>query len=93
MTAPRVAGRPTPNTELAVWLALIVALVGLLQTGTPAPVAVLSLFVVTTVLALSLRWRVGPVVIIVLLLVGFALRAVPSSSFSDVLLVTVAFTV
>lgn len=92
MTAPRVAGRPTPKTELAVWIALVVALVGLLQTGTPPPVAVLSLFVVATVLALSLRWRVGPVVIIVLLLVGLALRAVPSSGFSDVLLVTEAAT-
>jgi hypothetical protein len=92
VTAPRVAGRPTPKTELAVWIALVVALVGLLQTGTPPPVAVLSLFVVATVLALSLRWRVGPVVIIVLLLVGLALRAVPSSGFSDVLLVTEAAT-
>ena len=74
------------------WLALIVALVGLLQSGTPTRVAVLSLVVVAGTLALSLRWRIGPVVVVVLLLVGIALRAAPSSGFSDVLLVTEAAT-
>jgi hypothetical protein len=84
--------RPTPRTELAVWLALIVALVGLLQTGTPPRVAVLSLIVVAITLALSLRWRIGPAVIVVVLLVGLALRLAPSSGFSDVLVVTEAAT-
>lgn len=73
-----------------VWLALVVALVGLLQTGTPPPIVVLSLMVVAVTLALSLRWRIGPAVVVVLLLVGLALRAAPSTGFSDVLTVTEA---
>ncbi len=72
------------------WLALIVALAALLQTGTPPRVVVLSLIVVAVTLAASLRWRLGPLVIVVLLLVGLALRAVPSSGYSDVLVVTEA---
>jgi len=75
---------------VAVWLGLIVALVGLLQTGTPARGAVLSLIVVAATLAVSLRWRIGAVAVIVLLGVGIALRVVPSSGFSDVLIVTEA---
>jgi hypothetical protein len=82
--------RPTPRTELAIWLALVVALVGLLQTGTPPRVVVLALVVVAVTLAVSLRWRIGPAVVVVLLLVGLALRAVPSTGFSDVLDVTEA---
>ena len=90
MTVDAHADRPTPRTELAVWLALIVALVGLLQSGTPPRVAVLSLIVVAITLALSLRWRIGGAAVIVLLLVGVALRLAPSSGFSDVLVVTEA---
>jgi hypothetical protein len=51
---------------------------------------VLALIVVGVTLALSLRWRIGPMVVVVMLLLGVALRAVPSSGFSDVLLVTEA---
>ncbi len=91
MTGPGTADvRPTPRTELAVWLALIVALVGLLQAGTPPRMVVLALIVVAATLAVSLRWRIGPTVIVVLLLLGMALRAVPSTGFSDVLVVTEA---
>mgnify|MGYP001828629721 CR=1 FL=1 len=82
--------RPRPHTELAVWLALIVALVGLLQAGTPPRVVVLSLIVVAVTLALSLRWRLGPLVVLVLLLVGVALRLAPATGFSDVLVVSEA---
>lgn len=81
---------PTTRAELAVWLGLIVALVGLLQSGTPPRVAVLSLIVVAITLALSLRWRIGWAAVVVLLVVGIALRVVPSSGFSDVLLVSEA---
>jgi hypothetical protein len=84
------AGQPILRTDVAVWLGLIVALVGLLQTGTPARVAVLSLIVVAATLAVSLRWRIGAVAMIVLLGVGIAVRVVPSSGFSDVLIVTEA---
>ncbi len=82
----------TTRTELAIWLALIVALVGLLQSGTPPRVAVLSLIVVAITLAASLRWRIGPLAVIVLLVVGIALRLAPSSGFSDVLVVSEAAT-
>lgn len=91
MTQPRPAEfRPTPKTDLAVWLGLIVALVGLLQTGTPPRMVVLALIVVSITLAASLRWRMGPMVVVVLFLLGMALRAVPSTGFSDVLVVTEA---
>ncbi len=83
---------PTTRTELAIWLALIVALVGLLQSGTPPRIAVLSLIVIAITLAASLRWRIGPLVVIVLLVVGIALRLAPSSGFSDVLVVSEAAT-
>lgn len=79
-----------PRTDKVVWLALLVALVGLLQAGTPPRVVVLAAIVVTGSLAYSLRWRLGGGAIIVLLLVGLALRVVPSSGYSDVLVVTEA---
>jgi hypothetical protein len=92
-----VTTAPAPTTESAttdrmVWLALVVALVGLLQAGTPPRVAVLALIVVAVTLAISLRWRVAGGAIVVLLIVGLALRAVPSSGYSDVLTVTEAAT-
>ena len=91
MTGARpTEARPTPKTELVVWLALVVALVALLQAGTPPRMVVLSLIAVAITLAASLRWRIGPTVIVVLLLLGMALRAVPSTGFSDVLTVTEA---
>jgi len=77
-------------TDKVVWLALLVALVGLLQAGTPPRVAVLAAIVVAGSLAYSLRWRLGGGAIVVLLLVGLALRAAPSSGYSDVLAVTEA---
>ena len=82
--------RPARTTELAVWLALIVAIVGLLQAGTPPRVTVLSLIVVAATLAVSLRWRIGPAAVLILLAVGIALRLAPATGFSDVLVVTEA---
>lgn len=82
--------RPAPRTDLAVWLALIVALVGLLQPGAPPRVTVLSLILVAVTLAISLRWRIGGAAVLVLLLVGIALRLEPSTGYSDVLSVTEA---
>lgn len=85
-----IGARPSPATDLVVWLGLIVAIVGLAHGGTPPRVMVLSLIVVAATLALSLRWRLGGAVVVVLLLVGVALRAAPPTGFSDVLTVTVA---
>ncbi len=81
---------PAPPTDKVVWLALLVALVGLLQAGTPPRVMVLAAIVLAGTLAYSLRWRLGGGAIVVLLLVGLALRAVPASGYSDVLAVTEA---
>ena len=72
------------------WLALLVAILGLLGPGTPLPVAVLSLIAVTVTLVISLHWHVGRVAVIVLLVVGIALRLVPPGGYSDVLTVTEA---
>ena len=66
------------------------ALVGLLQAGTPPRVTVLSLIVVAATLAASLRWRIGWAAVIILLAVGIALRVAPATGFSDVLVVTEA---
>jgi len=85
-------GVPATGTDTATRLALIVAAVGLLLPGTPPPVAVLSLIGVVATLLASMRWRTGRLVIIVLLVVGIALRLAPSSGFSDVLMVTEAAT-
>jgi hypothetical protein len=81
---------PARRTEQVVWLALIVATVGLLQAGTPPRVTVLSLIVVAATLAASLRWRIGGVAVVVLLAVGVALRLSPATGSSDVLLTTEA---
>ena len=78
------------SSRSATQLALVVALVGLLQAGTPAPVTVLSLIAVASTLAVSTRWRVGVAAIIVVAGVGVALRLAPATGFSDVLLVTEA---
>lgn len=90
MTATAASDRPTTSTDLATWLALLVAIVGLLQAGTPPRVTVLALIVVVGTLALSLRWRLGPLVVLILLAVGVALRLAPATGFSDVLVVSQA---
>ena len=89
------AGSPAearPRTDRVVWLALVVALVLSLQVGTPPRVVVLSAIVIAATLAFSLHWRVAGGAIVVLLLVGLALRIAPPTGFSDVLTVTEAAT-
>jgi hypothetical protein len=88
----KVPAEPRPRTDRVVWLALVVALALLLQTGTPPRVVVLSAIVIAASLAYSLQWRLGAGAIAVLLLVGLALRVTPSTGFSDVLTVTEAAT-
>ena len=89
---PQGPAPEAPTTDRVVWLALIVALVLLLQTGTPPRVVVLSAIVIAATLAFSLKWRLAGGAIVVLLLVGLALRIVPPTGFSDVLTVTEAAT-
>ena len=78
------------SSRTATQLALVVALVGLMQAGTPPPVTVLSLIAVASTLAASTRLRVGVAAIVVLAGVGVALRLAPATGFSDVLVVTEA---
>ncbi|MEX1335940.1 MAG: hypothetical protein AB1Z66_11620, partial [Candidatus Limnocylindrales bacterium] len=72
------------------WLALFVALLLVLQTGTPPRAFVLAAIIIAATLAYSLHWRLSAGAIVVLLLVGVTLRLVASSGFSDVLMVTEA---
>jgi hypothetical protein len=82
-------GPERPETGGGIWLGLFIALLLLVRTGTPPPVVVLCLIVVGAVLLGSLRWRVGPLAIATLLVVGMVLRidAIGTSG-SDVLTVT-----
>lgn len=83
--------RPTPATDLAVWLGLFVAALLLLGTGLPPVPIVASLLVVAVVLAVSLRWRSGPLAIAALLVIGLWLRSASvGGGTSDVLVVTQA---
>ncbi len=88
--APGGAAEPSLPPGLAVRLALFVALLLLLATGTPPRFTVLALILVALLLAASLRWRVGRPAIGLLLLVGVGLRLLPATGFSDVLVVTEA---
>jgi hypothetical protein len=90
VTEARDTEHPARLGDRATWLALVVAIVGLLQAGTPARVTVLSLIVVVVTLAASLRWRLGWAAILILLAVGVALRLAPATGFSDVLVVSQA---
>jgi hypothetical protein len=90
VTDARDTEHPARLGERVTWLALVVAIVGLLQAGTPARVTVLSLIVVVVTLAASLRWRLGWAAILILLAVGIALRLAPATGFSDVLVVSQA---
>ncbi|MEX1295231.1 MAG: hypothetical protein AB1Z67_03570 [Candidatus Limnocylindrales bacterium] len=87
---PGSAADPRPGTHVAVWLALFVALLLVLQTGTPPRAFVLAAIIIAATLAYSLHWRLSAGAIVVLLLVGVTLRLVASSGFSDVLMVTEA---
>ncbi len=88
--AAEAAAVPAHGQDVVTWLALLVAVVGLIQAGSPPRVTVLALIVVSATLALSLRWHLAPAAIIVLLVVGVALRLAPATGVSDVLTVTEA---
>lgn len=72
------AWRPTRATDLdrPVWLALVVALVLLITTGSrPGGETIATLVVVGVALAIAVRWSAAPLAIGVLLIVGIGLRA------------------
>ena len=74
----------------AVRLGLLVALLGLLQTGTPPRPTVLAFLVVAATLVASMRWRIDRLAVLLLLGIGLGLRLLPPSGSSDVLVVTEA---
>jgi hypothetical protein len=90
------AGDPGPSpgerewSALATRVALIVALVCLLQPGLPARPALLAAIGAVVLLVATTRWRVGWFAIVLLVTVGVVLRLQPPSGSSDVLAVTEA---
>ncbi len=83
--------RPDPAGQWPVWLALLVAAALLTGTGTPPVTVVACLMLVSATLLVSLRWRIGPIAILALLVAGLALRAAAvGGGYSDVLVVTQA---
>jgi len=101
MDARRGDGRPAPGfpalpratreTDLAVWLGLFVAVTLLLGVGTPPVPIVGALLASGGTLLVALRWRIGPVAILVLLGLGIWLRMLnPYGGYSDVLTVVQA---
>ena len=89
-----ISARPdasaVPSGVVATRVALVVALVCLLQPGAPPPAAILAAIACVGLLVASARWSVGRSAIVVLVLAGLALRLLPPSGFSDVLIVTEA---
>jgi hypothetical protein len=77
-------------SSLAVRLGLLIALLGLLQTGTPPRETVLAFLVVAATLAASALWRLDRLAILLLFAIGLMLRSLPPTGSSDVLLVTEA---
>jgi hypothetical protein len=90
--ALRWPARLRGDADQPVWLALVVALVLLITTGSrPGGETLAALFAVGVALAVCVRWRAAPVAIAVLVVVGVGLRAALQIHFgSDVLDVTAA---
>lgn len=86
-SVPRLDAR---TQLLATRIALLVALVCLLQPGSPPRVMVLAAILAVALLAASARWAVGRPTVVLLVLAGIALRLGPPSGSSDVLTVTEA---
>ncbi|MDQ3492445.1 MAG: hypothetical protein M3452_04195 [Chloroflexota bacterium] len=83
------AQRPTLARDGPVWLALLVAALLLAGVGTPRTAQVFCLLLVVATLFVSLRFRIGPAVVVVLLAVGVLMRsALVGFGQSDVLAVT-----
>jgi hypothetical protein len=81
----------SPLESRSVKCALIVALILLVPVGPPRPEAVAVLLVLGLLLAVSLRYRVGPLVLLGLLIAGIWMRiATYEAGGSDVLDATVA---
>lgn len=75
---------------MAARVALVVAIVCLLQPGLPAGAAILAAIACVGLLVASARWSVRRAAIVLLVLTGLVLRLQPPTGFSDVLIVTEA---
>ena len=81
--------RPEPSGSLGTWLGLFIGFLLVVQTGAPTPAVLTCMFALAATLLVSLRWRIGGVAVLVLLLVGAVLRHdVIGHPGSDVLAVT-----
>ncbi len=90
-TLEAIGPRATRERDLGTWLGLFVATTLLMGVGTPPVPIVGALLACAGTLLLSLRWRVGPLAILVLLFVGIWLRTLnPYGGWSDVLTVVQA---
>jgi hypothetical protein len=79
--------RETLKSGIGIWLGLFTAVLLLLHPGSPSPLTIACLIGVTCLLMAALRWRIGLIAVVGLLVVGVALRAVPGPPGSDVLTV------
>ena len=84
------AARTARSELMATRIALVVALVCLLQPGLPAQAALLAAIVIVGVLVASARWRVGRLAVLVLLRDRESHCGSRPRGFSDVLIVTEA---
>ena len=86
---PPLLQQESRQTGAGIWLGLLVAVLLLFQTGTPPTAVVLCLIVITGALLASLRWRIGLLVLVLLVIVGIVLRfEMRGHAASDVLTVT-----
>jgi hypothetical protein len=78
----------TRRSGIGIWLGLFTAVLLLLQPGAPPPLTIACLIGMTCLLMAALRWRLGIVAVIALLVVGVAMRVTMAQTGSDVLTVT-----
>jgi hypothetical protein len=79
--------RETAQSGLGIWLGLFTAVLLLFHPGSPSPLTVGCLIGVTCLLLAALRWRIGLIAVVGLLVVGVLLRATVGPPGSDVLTV------
>lgn len=80
--------RETLRSGIGTWLGLFTAVLLLLRPGTPTPLVVACLIGLACLLMAALRWRIGSIAVMALLVAGLALRSTTTTAGSDVLGVT-----
>lgn len=83
------AGRVTADTEAPYWIALLIGILLVTPVGVPPAPVLAVLLALVPLLALSLRWRIRPAVVLALLAAGIVLRMLLfGTGFSGVLATT-----